>query len=187
MQTMTIARWNPFEEMTTLSNVMDRLFSDLYEGGPNDAEPQGGRARSMFRLPIDVRETEKGYQIRTPVPGVKPEDVDISFADGVLTITATRRDEQQKEEGNLIRRELMVGTFRRQIALPNDVRPESIDAHIEEGMLTVEVERARRPQPHRVQVRAGQSKSRQIPSGGNSEEQKHPVAAAGSSRTQSKS
>lgn len=178
---MTIARWNPFDEMTSLSSVMDRLFSDLYD----DPERQGGRARSVFRLPIDVTETDKGYQIRTPVPGVRSEDVDVSFADGVLSISATRREEQQKEEGNVIRRELMMGTFRRQIALPQDVRPESIDAHIEDGMLTVEIERARKPQPHRVQVRAGESKSRQVGSG--KAEEKQPVAAGSGSRTQSKS
>jgi len=71
---MAIARWSPFQELTTLHTTMDRLFGDMAENNANS----GTTDMTTFRLPVDIAETDNGYLIKAPVPGFKPEEVEVS-------------------------------------------------------------------------------------------------------------
>jgi HSP20 family protein len=159
---MAIARWSPGNELAGLHSAMDRLFSDVF--GPayrglmtEDGGREGGRRDGGGQhLPVNIAETDTGYRIEAPLPGVRPEDVEITFQDGVLTINAKRSEEREQKERDYVRREVVFGNFRRQIALPGDVQAENIKANFDNGVLTIEVPRARRPEPSRIQVQAGQ-------------------------------
>ena len=150
---MAIARWTPIQELTSLHTTMDRLFGDMFEGGQNSSGPN-----LTFRLPVDISETDNAYVIKAPVPGFKPEDVEVTLSGNVLTIKATRKEEKEDKNGNYVRREMVVGDFERQIGLPNDVRPDNIDATFDNGVLKVEVARAPKPQPKRIEVRSESQK-----------------------------
>src|ERR1700704_3036534 len=134
---MALARWTPVNELTGLHNTMDRLFSDLFEGMESS-----GSQPATFRLPVDIKETKDGYEIKAPIAGFKPEDVEVTFADGVLGIKATHKEEKSKQEGNYIRREVFFGNFQRQILLPPDVQGDNIKASFDHGLLTIEVPRS---------------------------------------------
>jgi HSP20 family protein len=162
---VAIARWRPANDLASLHSTMDRLFSDVFgdsfagRGGDGDdsSEP-------TFYLPVDIKETENGYMVQAPIPGVRPEDVEVSFADGVLTINANRREEREQREGRFLRREIAFGNYQRRIALPGDVQAENITARFDNGVLTVEVPRSARPEPRRIEVQPGEQ-SRQESAG----------------------
>ena len=147
---MAIARWSPFQELTSLHSSMDRLFGDMSEGNTNG----GTMEMPTFRLPVDISETDNGYVIKAPVPGFKPEEVQVSLTDGVLSITAEHREEKTDQKKNYLRREVAYGNFERLIALPNDVQDDNIKATFNNGVLEIEVPRAPKPQPKRIEVRA---------------------------------
>jgi HSP20 family protein len=113
-----------------------------------------GMQAPTFRLPLDIQETKDGYVIKAPIAGFKPEEVEVTFSDGVLSIKATHKEEKSQKEGNYVRRELMYGNYQRQIAMPPDVQGDSIKASFDNGVLQVEVPRKAKPQPKRIEVRS---------------------------------
>jgi HSP20 family protein len=162
---VAIARWRPAHDLASLHSTMDRLFSDVFgdsfAGRGSDGDDSSG---PTFYLPVDIKETENGYMVQAPIPGVRPEDVEVTFSDGVLTINATRREEREQREGRFLRREIAFGNYQRRIALPGDVQADNISARFENGVLTVEVPRSARPEPRRIEVQPGEQ-SRQEASG----------------------
>jgi HSP20 family protein len=167
---MAIARWSPFQELTTLHTTMDRLFGDMAESNTNS----GGTDLATFRLPVDIAETDNGYLIKAPVPGFKPEEVEVSLSDGVLSIKAEHKEEKTEQKKNFLRREVAYGNFERMIALPNDVQGDNIKAAFKNGVLQIEVPRAPKPQPKKIQVRAEEQEQ---------QGQKQMAAAGNSSKT----
>jgi HSP20 family molecular chaperone IbpA len=109
-----------------------------------------------YYLPVDIKETDNGYLVEAPVPGFKPEEVEVTFSDGVLSINASRREEREEKEGRYLRREIAFGNYQRRIALPGDVQGENISARFDDGVLRVEVPRATRPEPRRIEVQQGE-------------------------------
>jgi HSP20 family protein len=137
---------------------MDRLFGDAFGeafGNSREGDTEG-TGIATYRLPVDIAEIENGYRIQAPVPGFKPEDVEVTFSDGVLTISARRSHEETRKEGRYMRREVAFGNYERQITLPGDIRAQDIKATFDNGLLTVEVPRAPRPQPMRIEIRPGE-------------------------------
>lgn len=168
---MAIVRWTPANDLANLHSAMDRLFGDIFgeswtgmQPGEGGRTGQRGQGRPTYHLPVNVRETDSGYMIEAPVPGFRPEDVEVTFSDGVLTINARRQEEKTTEEGSYVRREVAMGHYTRQLTLPGDVQADNIRASFEHGMLTIEVPRAPKPQPRRIEVQAGQeqAESRQL-------------------------
>ena len=146
---MAIARWSPVNELSSLHNTMDRLFGEMFEG----VESSGTQAPTL-RLPLDIQETKDGYVIKAPIAGFKPEEVEVTFSDGVLGIKATHKEEKQQKEGSYVRREVIYGNFQRQIVMPPDVQGDNIKASFDNGVLQVEVPRKAKPQPKRIEVRS---------------------------------
>jgi HSP20 family protein len=155
---MSIARWRPSSELAGLHSAMDRLFSDVFGPAYRGLMPEDGGMMDGGgqHLPVNIQETDMGYRIEAPLPGLRPEDVEITFQDGLLSIKARRSEERKQEERNYVRREFVMGNYQRQIALPGDVQAENIKANFDNGVLTIDVPRARRPEPARIQVQPGQ-------------------------------
>jgi HSP20 family protein len=136
--TMAIMRWDPFGELLSMQSDMDRLFRRL--GGPTET-PTGQRL-SGWMPRIDVKQRGDDLVIHADLAGVKPEDVDISVTDGVLTISGERSAEKEREDENWVVRERSYGSFQRQMALPEGVDPSTIHADFKDGVLIVDVPRA---------------------------------------------
>ena len=151
-------RWSPSAELANLHSAMDRLFEDFF-GHPTQAGDGGQRtATATYFLPLDVKEVGNGYEIHAPVPGFKPEEVDVTFSQGALTIRAEHSEESSREQGGYLRREVSHGNFQRSIQLPGDVKQEDITASFENGVLTVSVPKVPRPEPKKIQVTGGSQK-----------------------------
>ena len=165
---MAIVRWTPANDLASLHSAMDRLFGDMFGDvfAPMSSSTRamqktngdGGEGSQMptYHLPVNIVEEKDGFRIEAPVPGFRPEDVEVTFADGVLTIQASRREERERKDGSYVRREVAMGNYRRQISLPGDVRGDDITATFENGVLKLFVPRTPRPEPKRIQVEAGE-------------------------------
>jgi HSP20 family protein len=150
---MSLSRWDPFIELTALRSAMDQLFdrSVVPSGG-------GGRPDTMGGVPIDVMEADDAYVVKASLPGVKPDDVDISVHRNVLSIAGELRGEQERDEsGHVHHRERWFGSFRRQVALPGDVDTGACDASFEDGVLTIRLPKTAEARPRRISVGGGRT------------------------------
>lgn len=138
---MSIVQWNPWREF-------DDLFTRV--AGP----PGESVAGSDWLPPVDITETEKDFRIDLEIPAVAAGDVDVSFKDGVLTVSGERRSETESGEGKRHRIERRWGRFSRSFRLPENVNPEAIDARIRDGVLYLVVGKQDNAQPRRIEVNA---------------------------------
>jgi len=146
-----LTRWEPTTELSTLNGTVDRMLRQFFA----PMWTNGQSSLATYYLPVDVAETENSYRIQATLPGFKPEQVEVTVNDGVLSIEAKRSEEKTEGEGRYLRREVFFGNYRRRLALPADVKPEDVKADFENGVLTVQVPRAPKPQPVKVAVGAG--------------------------------
>jgi HSP20 family protein len=154
---MAMARWNPWNDLFDLQSQVDQLFQSL--GGGTGRTTNDGP--EFMNLPVDIRQSEDAFVIEASVPGFKPEDVEVTFDDGVLTIRGQHRSETEDKQGQYVRRERRQSAVYRQIGLPAEVRPDEIRASFDNGVLRVTVPRAQKAQPKRIQVTAGGGGERQ--------------------------
>jgi HSP20 family protein len=135
---------------------MDRLFEDSWvrtHNGAGDEHP----------LALDVRTTEDAYEIEAALPGVKPEDVDISVLGETLTISARTGAEQSRDDDGYSYREIRRGSFSRTVTLPTSVKADEASATFENGMLRLSIPKAEEAKPRQIQIKATSSGSPATP------------------------
>jgi HSP20 family protein len=148
---MLTTRRNPFSELAALERSVDRIFSEVF------ARPANGKVSSepaFVRLPVNVALKDGQYVITAPLAGFKPEEVDVTFADGLLTISAKHSEEKKTERDGFVRQEVVFGDFYRQIPV-GDVDPKSVKAKVENGALTVTLPAPTEPQPVKIAIESG--------------------------------
>lgn len=117
---------------------------DNYAANLDDSEGQ---------LTIDVYQTETDVVIKSTIAGVKPEDLDVSINNDMLTIRGERKNDEQVPEGNYYYQECYWGTFSRSVILPIDVMSDKIEASMKNGILTVRMPKADSNRTKKIQVR----------------------------------
>ena len=146
---MALIRWNPWGDLFDLHSQVDHLFQSL---GPDTVRMNGDE---IAGLPVDIRQTDDAFVIEASVPGFRPEDVEVTFADGLLTIKGNRSAETEDKSGTYVRRERRTTSVFRQVGLPAEVRDDHISARFDNGVLRITVPRAEKAQPKRIPVTAG--------------------------------
>ncbi|MHB1294915.1 MAG: Hsp20/alpha crystallin family protein [Anaerolineae bacterium] len=144
-----LVRWNPFENALSLRDAMNRLFETSYIGGPMGEFGDGGAG-----MALDIYETKDDVVVKATLPGVKPEDVDISVVGDVLTIKAEMKAEEDIEEESYIRHERRYGRVQRAIRLPSLVQADKAEAEFENGVLKLKVPKAEEVKPKTIQIKA---------------------------------
>lgn len=142
-----IRRTNPFGEILSLRQAMDRLFEDSW------VRPRNGLMADEHSLALDVRTTPDAYEIEAALPGIKPENVDISVLGDMLTINATSGDETSRDEDGYSYREIRRGSFSRTVSLPSGVNADAASATFENGMLRLSIPKAEEAKPRQIQVK----------------------------------
>lgn len=123
----------PDSPFTWLRNEVDRLFSE-------DGQP--GRSIFGFGTPqpaLEFADKGKDYQLTAELPGLTEDDVELTIADGVLTLSGEKREETNRKEDGVSISERRYGTFMRKLRLPHDVDPDKVSASIADGVLTVAI------------------------------------------------
>lgn len=111
-----------------------------------DFEGVGGR------MAIDVREESDRYLVEADLPGFTKDDLDITFEDGLLTITAEKKQETEDAKDTYHIRERRVGRFTRSLRLPRNVDPSTVQANLRDGLLTVTIQKHESAKPHKINV-----------------------------------
>lgn len=137
------APWRPFEN---LRREIDRLFDD-FDGGSwrsrfgrslFDVQPFWSRESTWATMPaVDVAETDKAYEITAELPGMDEKNIEVKFADGVLTIKGEKRDEKEEKKKDYYVSERSFGSFQRSFQVPDSVESDKIEANFKKGVLTV--------------------------------------------------
>ena len=146
---MTIARRpSPFGELLSLRQAMDRLFEDSFVRpvGWSSAAFDGGS------LPVDVSMTADELVVDAQLPGLKPEDVEITVENGTLTIRGESADDREEKKGDFLVREIRRGVISRSITLPNGLQPDKASATFDNGMLTLRIPKADEVKPRQIRI-----------------------------------
>jgi HSP20 family protein len=145
-----LTRWDPFREMMAFRNAVDRMFDNTFYGPSTTwLQPVG------WDLPLDVAETDDQFLVKASLPGIKPDDLEITFENHVLTIKGETKEEKDVEEKRYHLRERRYGSFSRSITLPASVKADDIEAAFEDGVLTLRLPKAEKAKPKRIPVQSG--------------------------------
>ena len=136
--------------MVGLQQEMNRLFEDFFSGGPLRSLFTD---RDTFMPAVDVRETNDKITVDAELPGLDPKDVTIRVEGDWLLISGERRLENEEKNKNYHRMERSYGRFERQLALPQGVDPEKVDATYRNGLLTIEIAKKEEAKAKTIEVK----------------------------------
>ena len=132
-----MVRWNPYREVA----AMERELM---------AHRNGGR---VWRPALDVVDTEDAFLVRATLPGLTPEDIEVSVEDDVLTIKAEHSEEREESDEHFLLRERRSGSYRRTVRLPVGVDGENVSAEIKDGVLTLTLPKREEHKPKQIEVK----------------------------------
>lgn len=147
---MNIVRYDPFRELRSLQDEMNRLFSSSFSrsGGESDQMMRGAWSPS-----VDIFENQNQIVLEAELPGMKPEDVNISIENNVLTLHGERKFEKKDENDNFHRVERSYGSFTRSFTLPPTVSSENAVAEFENGVLRLTLVKREEAKPRRIEIK----------------------------------
>jgi HSP20 family protein len=145
---MAITRWDPFRDLMSIQNEMNRLFGRTY------GSEMGDTTRGSWTPALDVYETQEKFVINVELPGMSADDVDISVEDSTLTIHGERSFYKEQDEDSFHRIERRFGEFTRSLTLPATTNAEEIQASFDAGVLTIEVPKKEEAKPKRITIKA---------------------------------
>lgn len=145
---MHLVRWEPFREAVGLRQTMSRLFEDsmVY---PTRFWPENGGGG----FKIDMYQTEDSVVVKASLPGIKPEEVDISVTGDMVTIRGEHKEEPEIKEEAYLRKEQRYGSFCRAITIPVDVKSDKAEAVFENGILTLTLPKAEEVKTRSIKVK----------------------------------
>ncbi|MFL5759144.1 MAG: Hsp20/alpha crystallin family protein [Thermomicrobiales bacterium] len=148
---MSISRWDPWRDMMSLRDAMDRLIAESF------VPMRGEKANVAAPLSVDMAEKGDDFVVTAPVPGVSPDDVEITVLGDTLRIRGERRESKEHaDDGNRwIMREQHYGMFERTVRLPSSVKPEGAKAEFRDGMLTISLPKTEEAKERRIPVSGG--------------------------------
>ena len=146
---MSVTRWEPFRDFVTLRQAMDRLFEDAMVNTSHTWDgARGGH------LPLDIYTTKDSIVIRASVPGVAPDDVEITVEGSTVNIRGESKPEKAEDGATWLVQEHRYGAFARTIDLAMPVQADKADAKFENGILTLTIPKAEEIRPRIIKVKS---------------------------------
>jgi HSP20 family protein len=147
---VTIVRWEPLREVSSLQTEMNRLFNTMFE---SPTVGNGGTRR--WSPAMDLLETEDHFVLRADLPGMREEDVAIELEDNVLTVSGERKADHEENGEGFYRVERAFGSFSRSLTLPRGIDAEAVNAGFTNGVLEVRIPKPEERKPTRIEIGAG--------------------------------
>ena len=152
---MNVVRYDPFREIRSLQNEVNRLFSGATSGRDD--------ALSGDWMPkVDVFENQDTLVLEAELPGMKRDDFELSFENNVLTLKGERKFEKRDEGDNYHRVERAYGSFTRSFTLPATVTPDGAKAEFNNGVLTVTLPKREETKARKIEVIGGDAQPKTI-------------------------
>lgn len=146
---MSLQRFDPFREVLTLRDAMNRLFEDSVV---RPSSVQASQLGSGYGLALDVEESGDNYTVRASLPGFRPEDVQVQVVGDTLSISAQHSSEQEHNENNYLLRERRIGSVSRTITLPQRVQSDQAQAAFDNGELVLTLPKAEEVRPRQIKI-----------------------------------
>ena len=147
---MSMMRWQPFTELLSLRQAMDKLFEDSF------VTPS--RILSIFGpgmgIPVDMYHTANDVVVKATLPGVKPEEVDITITGDNLTIKGEAKAEEEVKREDYLHQEYRYGAFSRSVTLPSGLDTDKAEANFDNGILTLTIPKSEQVKPKSIKVKA---------------------------------
>ncbi len=148
MSLTSLSRWDPFRDILTLPDRVNRLFSDPF------ARLAWTDTVGAWFPPVDIHEEEDRVVLRAEIPGVSKDDIDINVENGTITLRGEKKQEKTVEGEGTYRMERFFGNFARSFSLPTSIDPEKIKATYKDGVLEVVLPKAEEARPKKIKVLA---------------------------------
>lgn len=147
---MTIVRWEPLRELSSLQSEMNRLFNTVFEGTNGNGAANGGVRRWVPAM--DLVETGDALVLRADLPGMSEADVQIEVEDGILTVSGERKAEHEERQEGFYRLERASGAFSRSLTLPKNTDATGVTATFDRGVLEVRIPKPEESKPRRIEI-----------------------------------
>ena len=149
------------QEFMNLRQAVDQLLDEAFVGSPfRTVWSRTGNGRATWPLPLDVYATNDEVVILAAVPGMRPEDLEISFHQGTVILSGKIANVAESEEAKNATwyvHELWRGNFRRTVALPFEVNADQAEATFEHGIVRITLPKAEQAKPKRIAIRGAES------------------------------
>jgi HSP20 family protein len=145
-----LVRWDPLRDMVSLREAMDRLFAESFVSPRSWSAPT---EEGVATLALDVFEDDNDVTVQASVPGVKPEDIELSITGDVLTIKGETREQKEERQGDYHVRERRCGAFQRSITLPAQIDADKADAKFKDGVLTLTLPKREEVKPKTIKIK----------------------------------
>ncbi len=143
-----ITRWDPIRDMISMRQAMDRLLEEAFARGTET------RGTGAWLLPMDAYITDDAIVIRADVPGLKPEDLEITLEGDTLSIRGEiKREEADDRKYVLLERP--TGKFERTLTIGTPIDHDKVEANFKDGVLTLTLPKAEAVKPRQITVKAG--------------------------------
>ena len=145
---MAIIRWDPFRDLITLREKMNRLFEEAASSRGEERDFASG----TWTPSVDIYENEHELVLTAEIPGIDDNDIEIRVEDNTLTLSGDRKFEKETKEENYHRIERAYGSFYRSFSIPHYIDPEKIQAEHENGVLKILMPKKPELKPRKVKV-----------------------------------
>lgn len=142
--------WNPFSDVRSIRERINRLFDERFAGFPAPAEETFARE---WVPPVDIHEDKDNIVVKAEVPGMKKEDVSIEIKDNVLTLKGERKYEKETKKEDYHRMERAYGSFVRSFSLPSTIKIDKVAANYKDGVLEITLPKAEEEKPKAIPIK----------------------------------
>ena len=144
---MAIVRWDPFRNLTTLQERINRLFEDSFPYLEGDKP-----GMCAWTPPVDIYDADDAIIIHAELPAIRKDDITIEIKDNVLTLKGERFPNTDVKEEKYYRRERCVGKFHRAFSLPAPLDPHNTKATFKNGVLEIEIRKPAEKKPKKISI-----------------------------------
>lgn len=142
-----LIRWDPLREMSEVRSLMDRAFDDFFSRSPVTYNGMGS-------VEVNLVQTDDDLVVKASIPGVKPEDINISISGDTLTLRGEIKEDEEYKNANYHIKEMRLGSFSRTMTLPVKVDADKAKAEFENGVLRLTMPKAEEVKPKTITVKA---------------------------------
>jgi HSP20 family protein len=152
---MSLIKFNPVRDLLNVEREFQRFFNDFENrfGFPSHRESSAELESAVWTPMTDVYEDNNGYKLQLDLPGLKKDDVKISFSNGQLKISGERAQESEEKNGKYHRVERTFGKFYRSFTLPDKIKEAEIEAEFKNGQLTITIPKAEEVKPKELEIK----------------------------------
>jgi len=148
---MTVVRWRPMRDIMGIQDEMNRAFDRIFSRDP--WEDREDLSSSGWNPSVDISESKDEFVVSAELPGMKKDDIHVTYTNGVLKIEGERKKEKEEKDTNYHRVERTFGKFCRTFQLPTMVQSGKISADFKDGILLIHLPKAEELKPKEIEVK----------------------------------